>query len=122
MHPILKSTMHVEPKAARTLLLVLMVWSISSTLLLSLPSVQGRATECPMHRQSSPLRSPVDHSCCQSSHDTAVLQKAVNPKSDVAVAVLLSSDQKPIPQDVFALIPDETDSPGSPPAKLQLRV
>lgn len=51
-----------------------------------------------------------------------MIQKAANLKPDLAMFALVTSDQKLIPQNVFALIPDETDSPGSPPAKLQFRV
>ena len=114
--------MLVKAKVAGTLLLIVIVWNISAASFLSLPSVQGRASGCPMHRQSIPPSSPITPNCCRASGDVAVLQKAVNPKSDVAVAVLLGSDPTPIPQDVFALFRDEAASPGTPPAKLQLRV
>jgi hypothetical protein len=114
--------MLLKAKVVGTLLLVLIVWSISSASMLSLPSVQGRATGCPMHRQSFPLRSPTDNSCCQSSDNTATLQKAANPKLDFAMLALIISDRKQIPQDVFALFRDEAASPGTPPAKLQLRI
>lgn len=122
MHQIPKSIMFVKAKVAGTLLLVLIVWGISSASLLSLPSPQGRATGCPMHRQSLPQRLPISHNCCQTGHDAAMLQKAANPQHDVLVAVVLRSDRKPVPQDVFALFRDQATSPGTPPAKLQLRI
>ena len=114
--------MQVKTKVAGTLLLGLIVWSISSASLLSLPSVKGRAAGCPMHRQSIPPSSPTSHNCCQPGHDTAMLQKAANPEPAVLVAELLSSDTKPVPQDIFVVFPEETASPGTPPAKLQLRI
>src|ERR1700694_5400968 len=99
--------MLIRTKVAGTLLLVLTVWSISSASLLSLPSVQGRATGCPMHRHSIPPRSPITPNCCRAGGDVAVLQKAANPKPDVATFAFVSSDRKPISQDVFALPRDE---------------
>jgi len=114
--------MLVKAKAAGTLLLILIVWSISSASLLSLPSAQSGRAECPMHRQSSSLPSPADHRCCQSEHDAAVLQKPANPKPDFVVSLLLRLDPKPVPQDTFALFQDEAASPGTPSAKLPLRI
>jgi hypothetical protein len=122
MHHIFQTPMPVKAKVAITLLLILIVWSISSSSLWSLPSVLGRATGCPMHRQSIPPSSPTTPNCCRASGDVAVLQKAANPKPDVATFALVTSDQEPIPQDFFALISDEAASPGTPPAKLQLRI
>jgi hypothetical protein len=122
MHQISRWTMQTRVKAAAILLSIVVAAGISTAAWLTSFPVRGRAAGCPMHRPSFPPDSPISHNCCQSSHDTAVLQKAANPKPDVATFALVSSDQKPIPQDVFALIPDETDLPGLPPAKLQLRV
>ena len=121
-HHIFRSRMLLRAKAVSILLLMLAVSSISSASLLSLPSVQGQATGCPMHRQSSPLHSPIDHRCCQSEHDAAVLQKPANPKPDVVISLLLRLDPKPVPQGTSALFQDEAASPGTPPAKLQLRI
>lgn len=122
MHQIVEQTMLVKGKAAGSVLLILIVWSISSSSLLSLPSVQGQTTECPMHRHSIPPSSPTTPNCCRSGPEMTVLLKTANPKPDVAVAILLRSDRKLVPQDVFALRRDEAASPGTPPAKLQLRI
>jgi hypothetical protein len=122
MHHISKSTMLVKAKVAGTLLLVLIVWSISSASLLSPASVQGQTTECPMHRQSIPTNSPTTPNCCRLGPEMPVLQRAANPKPDFAMLALVISDRKPIPQDVFVLSRDEAASPGTPPAKLQLRI
>jgi len=122
MHQISKSAMLAKAKVAGTLLLVLIVWGISSASSLSLPSAQSGRAGCPMHHQSVPQRSPNSHNCCQPGHDAAMLQKVANLQHDVLVAILLPSDRKPVPQDVFALSRDEATSPGTPPAKLQLRI
>jgi hypothetical protein len=114
--------MQVITKVTGTLLLVLIVSTISSASLRSLPSEQGRASGCPMHRQSIPPSSPITPNCCRAGVDVAVLQKAANPKPDFATFALVSSDRKPIPQDVLVLPRDEAASPGSPRAKLQLRI
>jgi len=122
MHQTLKATMQVKTKVAGTLLLVLIVWSISSASLLSLPSEQGRASGCPMHRQSSQLPSPSDHSCCQSGHDTAVLQSSTIPQHDGFVSMLPASDQKPASSRTLAHFRTDTVSPGTPPSRPQLRI
>jgi len=114
--------MQVKTKVLGTLLLVLIVWSISSASLLSLPSEQGRTSGCPMHRQSIPPSAPTTHNCCQSGHNAAMLQKPANSQHVVDFVVLLSSERKPMPQQVFAVFPDEAASPGTPPAKSQLRI
>src|SRR2546423_1565731 len=122
MHQLIKTTMVDRAKTAVTLLLILIAWSMSSASLLSLPSVQGPATRCPMHPQSAPLRSPIDHRCCQVRHDTAP-QKAANPKPDFSTFFVLSSDPRPISKDVFGVaLYTESVSPGMPPAKSQLRI
>jgi hypothetical protein len=111
--------MLVKLKVTGGLLLILVVCSISAA---SSSAETGFTTGCPMHQQSVPPHSPIDRHCCQSGHDAAMLQKVANPQRDVLVAVLLRSDRKPVSHDVFALFSDEATSPGTPPAKLQLRI
>ena len=118
-----KMTMVNRAKNAVTVLLILIAASIPSAPSLSLPSARGRATGCPMHRHSAPLPSPVDHRCCQVRHDTAALQKAVNPKPDFGTFFIFSSDPKPVSEDVFGvLLYKEAVSPATPPTKPQLRI
>src|SRR4029077_15482811 len=103
-------------------MLILIGEGLSTPPLLAGIAVRGESTQCPVHRQPSPSPSPIDHRCCQSGHDAAMLQKVANPQRDVIVAVFLRSDRKPVSHDVFALFSDEATSPGTPPAKLQLRI
>jgi|SRR5579872_2354788 hypothetical protein len=113
--------MQLTTKVVLMLLLILIGEGLSIPPLLSGMPVRGQSTQCPMHRQpSSP--SPIDHRCCQSGHGAAMLQKVANQQRDIPVAVLLRSDRKPVSHDVCALFSDEAAFPGTPPAKLQLRI
>jgi hypothetical protein len=114
--------MQLTTKVALMLMLILIGEGLSTPPLLAGIAVRGESTQCPVHRQPSPSPSPIDHRCCQSGHDAAMLQKVANPQRDVLVAVLLRSDRKPVSHDVLALFSDEATSPGTPPAKLQLRI
>jgi len=77
VHQISKSMMFVKAKVAGTVLLVLIVWGISSASSLSLPSAPGGRAECPMHRQSLPQRLPISHNCCAAGHNAAILQAPI---------------------------------------------
>jgi hypothetical protein len=118
----LNMTMLVKGKAAGSLLLILVICSGSSGSLLSLSSVRGGTGGCPIHRHSSPSPSPVDHTCCQSRYEAAVLQKPVIPSHDTFVSPLPISRQKPALPARFEYFRSDGGSPGTPPSKLQLRI
>lgn len=114
--------MLVKVKTAGILLLIMAVCSISSTSLLTISSVRAGAGTCPMHQQSSPRPSPIDHHCCQSGHDTAVLQTPAHPSHELFVLFLPISGQKSASPEAFAQPRGNATPPGTPPAKFQLRV
>jgi hypothetical protein len=121
-HHILNTTMLVKAKAAGSLSLILVICSISSGSLPFLTSVGGGTGGCPIHRHSSPSPSPVDHSCCQSRYEAAVMQKPVIPSHDTFVSPLPISRQKPASPASFEYFRSDGVSPGTPPSKLQLRI
>src|ERR1700746_158744 len=96
MHLIFQLAMRRKAKSAGAVVLVLLLCGVSSGHWLSMRSVQVQTSGCPMHRHLPASPSPVDHSCCQSGHDTAVPQKLVNSQHDVYVSFLLNSDQESI--------------------------
>jgi hypothetical protein len=114
--------MRLKAKSIGAVVLVLLLCGVSSASWLSARSVQGQTSGCPMHRHLPASPSPVDHSCCQSGHDTAVPQKLANPQDDVFVSLLLNSDQGSIPPETFVYFRSGTVSPGTPPSILQLRI
>jgi len=58
---------------------------------------QAHPAGCPFHHHSLPSPAPVkDHSCCQSGHDLAVLQKPALPDHDFISSPFLASDQDPV--------------------------
>jgi len=78
---------------------------------------------CPLHRQSPPPSTPFnDHSCCQSGHDAAVVEKAVIPDHGFTRSPLLDRDQDAVS---FHLSRDSIRDPApadTPPRHLPIRI
>ncbi|MBO0910243.1 MAG: hypothetical protein J2P13_00510 [Acidobacteria bacterium] len=78
---------------------------------------------CPLHHNSRPSPAPIgDHSCCQSGHNAAVVERAAIADHDFARSPLLYLDQDPVS---FHLTQDSVGNPppaDTPPRRLEIRV
>src|SRR5437763_13055526 len=106
-------------KAAAILLSVVIVGFSPSSL--PVPVSRSRPAQCPMHRQSAPSPSPIDHRCCQTGR-TTVLQRAILPGHDAIVLALPKLEEKPASPNNFTQLWIDTLSPGIPTSNLPLRI
>src|SRR5256885_15506998 len=98
MQLVLAFAVRSKINAAAILLSVIIVGFTPSSL--PVPVSRSRPAQCPMHRQSAPSPSPIDHRCCQSGR-TAVLQRSILPGQDVIVLTLPKLEEKPASPNKF---------------------
>jgi hypothetical protein len=113
------------PKHASNLLAVLLVSLIATAALLgqgasTMPVVHERLGGC--HPHGSAVPPPVSYRCCESGHDSALLQISFTSQPDADLAAAIEVSKATIPDITHQALCHLATSSADPPAIAPLRI